>query len=207
MPAGMRREPPCAALLAILLTGLAVIPVSAQERSPTLTVTPLGGSAFFPSEIIGAFTLDPVDEPVTTSLENHFAPTVRTGVNLSNHVSAELGLLYAPTEVSFDPTVFAVEADLLILGAGGRYRFLPSATVSPFLAAGAGLKHLDVALFEAETDFMWNVGAGVLFDTGWVADVRVEVRDYMSEFRDRGAGESLLQHDVWAGLGLEFGIL
>lgn len=177
-----------------------------------LTVTPMAGNSYFLSNLIPTITLDSLQAAVSTGLENQFSPGLHVGLRLSDHISAEIGIQQAATELALDPDIGApigFDAALWTFGAGGRYRFLPSADVSPFLAVGAGGKTLDVDIIgpDGETDFMWNVGAGALFDTGWVADVRVEVRDYMSEFRDRGAGESLLQHDVWAGLGLEFGIL
>lgn len=202
------RVPPAfAGGLAVLLSLLvAVSPASAQEAS--FTVTPLGGSVFPASDLIAPITVDTlgVDRQVTLQLENQFAPGLRLGRTLSDHVSVEAGFHFASTEIGFDPTPLGFDADLLIAGGGGRYRFLPSATVSPFLGAGAGVKHLDLALFADETDLMWNVGGGALFETGWVADVRVEVRDYMSTFGDADDAESNLQHDLWAGVGLEFGV-
>lgn len=198
------------ALSAALLTVLSAAPASAQDYRPTLTVTPMAGNLFFTSDLIPSFTVDTLETAVSARLENQFSPGLRAGIRISDYLSAEAGVHFAATELALDPDVgppVGFNADLWMFGAGVRYRFRPRAAVSPFVAAGAGARHLDdVLTTDTETDFMWNVGAGALFDTGWVADVRVEVRDYMSDFRDEGAEESLLQHDLWAGVGLEFGV-
>lgn len=197
--------------LTVLLVLLVAPRAFGQERDHSLTVSPVAGNTLFLTDLIPAFTIDSLETAVSTGLENQFSPGLRAGVLLSDRLSVEAGFLYAATELALDPDIgppVGFDADLLVVGAGGRLLILPAADVSPFVAAGAGARHLDDALTtDAETDFMWNVGAGALFETGWVADLRVEVRDYMSEFRDDGAEEGRLQHDLWAGLGLEFGLL
>lgn len=200
-----------ARILVVSLVALAPVTSAAQEGQSTLTVTPMAGNTIFLTDLIPTFTIDSLETAVSTGLENQFSPGLRAGVRLSDHLSVEAGFLYAATELALDPEIgspVGFDADLFFVGAGGRYLILPAADVSPFVAAGAGARHLDDDLtIDTETDFTWNVGAGALFETGWVADVRVEVRDHMSEFRDDGAEEGRLQHDLWVGVGLEFGLL
>lgn len=206
---------------AVPLSLLAATAAPAQEapdtptpEASTLYVTPVAGNMFFVSDLVPTITVttESLETAVSTGLENQFSPGLRAGVRLSDHFDVEAVFHYAASELSLDPeigTPVGFDADVLFFGGGGRYRLLPSANVSPFLTAGAGGMWINVAILgpDGETDFMWNVGAGALFETGWIADVRFEVRDFMSEFRDEGQEEGKLQHDLWVGVGLEFGVL
>lgn len=196
--------------LASMLVFLSARPASAQTEEHTIAVTPTAGNVIFLSDLVPTITVDTLETSVAAGLENQFSSGVRIDVSLSDHLTAEAGFLFAATELALAPETggsLAFDTDFFVIGAGGRYRFQASATVSPFLGGGLGVRHLGIAsVIEDETDFMWNVGGGALFATGWVADVRVEVRDYMSEFGGEGGTEARLQHDLWAGVGLEFGV-
>jgi opacity protein-like surface antigen len=78
-----------------------------------------------------------------------------------------------------------------------------------FVGGGAGVKNYDwfSDSSKAETDFAWNVGGGLSIALSRRLGVRVEGRDYISNFGSRQAGvESATQHDIIVLAGVTFSV-
>lgn len=130
-----------------------------------------------------------------SSLENGTAYGVDVGIGLSERLGADVRLRYVPTDFSVhDGTQsFGFQNDLLIGGIGVSYLpDAPTESITPVLSVGGGFKRY--SFFESGgLDFMWNVGAALVFETPLLR-LRFDLMDFMSVFRSpRG---SKFQNDV-----------
>ena len=78
-----------------------------------------------------------------------------------------------------------------------------------FVGTGAGVKSYDWLSdsSKAETDFTWNVGGGLSIALLRRLALRVEARDYMSNFGSRQSGvDGAMQHDIIIGAGVTFSV-
>lgn len=206
-------------LVALLLaTACAAVQASAQESDRAfLTVTPLGANGFLLGDAFDPIPVDGGEEgEVAFSFEDGLGYGLSVAARVSDRLSLEVLGNRLRSSLSASAGSLRVGFDLAYYGlyGGGLYR-LRSATdaARPYLAAGVGARWYDFDAFDStERDLAWNVGGGLEVDTGWLADVRLDLRDYMSilsvEETELSSGEEVggdsVQHDVILNVGLAF---
>ncbi len=198
----MRLGRTLAALAAV--TALTAAPAAAQ----TLQILPKVG-AFSPLSDLGDFNNG------TQELKGSLAVGLAAEVKLGVLPRLRVGFDYASdTEVSAKngigdrgsagPTMLALAADIVLPASG--------APLSPYLLLGGGIKRYNFtrddfsdpsigSVFDAnQSDPTGHVGAGLTLGLG-AFGLNLEASDYISQF-DAPGGESKLQHDLFATLGL-----
>ncbi|HKJ93200.1 MAG TPA: hypothetical protein VJ957_08530 [Longimicrobiales bacterium] len=190
--------------------------VSAQVPGIGLDIVP---------KIGGEFPLS--DLPTTPSSID----VANIGSTLAWGVAAELGLPFLPfnlradvsgttsksispatgvTSNTVDQTMMAIFGDLV-------FRPLPKIILfKPYLMAGLGVKRYNYSLsdptsvfqqsFTNTNDLAYHLGLGLDIGLGPLSLV-AELNDYMNQYQYATGGSKKLQHDLFAMLGLRFGIL
>lgn len=178
---------------------LAGSPLAGQEPDQhLLEIVPVYANAFPVGELAagtsspdGAETRATLDAAAGFGLHLRFRVTDRLGVEVMG--------LHVPTEVSVPQASgdlaglsLATFVNLQLAAVGSSYRFgSERSRLRPFATAGAGVKGYGLA---SDADFTWFAGGGVTVETGWIADVRLAGRNYMSVFDNDAADK--LQNDL-----------
>jgi opacity protein-like surface antigen len=196
----------------VALLGIMLVAAPTQAQAPVeFEITPLVGGTFFPSDLPGSFQVDSeLGGTMTLSgveFDDALAVGARTGVRLADRFGLGVSLVYNPltyhtdTASDLDGALYAYGADFTYYATG------LSPKVTPFAGIGLGAKTYDFEGADPETDFMWNVGAGLDVAVRPNVAVRVEARDYMS-LLDPGVDgvDEEIQHDVMAAAGLNISV-
>jgi opacity protein-like surface antigen len=131
------------------------------------------------------------------------------GVRLRDRFGLETSFSYASTTVtSTNRPAFTID---LFVFTGNASLYLPvfGAGRELFVGAGVGAKLYDFLLdsSKAETDLAYNVGGGLNLAISDRLGVRLEARDYMSNFGSRLSGvSSVRQHDLLITAGLTLSV-
>lgn len=212
---GVRRVSGSVISLLLLMVSLPVLAQSSDRQ--ILTVTPLGANGF----LFGGFS-DPIPvgsdgEEVALSFDDGLGYGLSATARMSDRLSLEIlgNRLRSEVDLPLGSVVAGLRFAYYSLYAGGVYRLRDGAAdTRPYLAAGVGAKWYDFDSFEQESNLAWNVGVGLDVTTAWIADVRLDLRDYMSVFSagetELGEGDVIptetFQHDVILNVGLAFGL-
>lgn len=193
------------AAIMLLLAGATGVAAQGLE----VEVTPMVGGQLFIGDLPGTFTLDnEAGSPVTfdgAEIEDALAVGGRVGLRHGQRLGFGATVLYSPTTLT---EASGAETDLgvWVYGVDATY-FIPSPSpvAQPFVLAGIGGKTYDLEGLDAETDLMWNVGAGLDLQFHPRAALRLEARDYMSLFDpEAGTADEELQHDLGLTAGFRF---
>lgn len=206
-----QRRPKMRRILSACLVGLVSLfllgppaPADAQEDGGgegSLEVFLLYTNAFLNGDVN-----EPVEDTPPGSLDNAFGSGLGLGWRLGDRAVVEAVGIFVPTEISVTGERFSVafDIDLTVLGGGLRYKIGDvRKALQPYVAGGIGAKIYDESGLETESDFMWNFGGGLAIDTGWIVDVRVDLRDYMSVF-DAIRDSEKLQNDILLNVAASF---
>lgn len=206
------------ALIALLLA-LTFSAAGAAGQEPDrafLTVTPLGANGFLVGEAFDPIPVEGGEGEVAFSFEDGLGYGLSAAARVSDRLSLEVlgNRLRSSLDASTGSLRVGFELAYYGLYGGGLYRLRGATEAArPYLAAGVGAKWYDFDAFgSTERDLAWNVGGGLEVDTGWLADVRLDLRDYMSvlsvEETALASGEEVggdsFQHDVVLNVGLAF---
>lgn len=140
------------------------------------------------------------------------------GGNAALHLPGGLGLeiqgLFAPGTETESGDGSSADASYRVLTGGLTYRLAPPGidrVVDPFVGIGGGVRHFSLDEDETspgeerpeEDDFVATLQLGTYLTLGSLT-LRAEVRDYISSFGLEGTGDSILQNDLAALLGVAF---
>lgn len=182
-------------LAAALLPGS---PLAGQEPDRHfLEVVPVYANAFPIGDLAertspeGGESQGTLDAAAGFGLHLRFRVTERFGVEVVGlHVPTEISVPQASGDLA--GLNLATFVDLQLAAVGTTYRFgSDRSRLRPFATAGAGVKGYGLA---SDADPTWFAGGGVTVETGWIADVRLSGRNYMSVFDDAAADK--LQNDL-----------
>ncbi len=199
------------AAISIFAAAFALNAASASAQAPPVKfeIGARAGATIFASDLPDSFVLTDENGALLrldgAELDHTLALAANVGARFGERFGLGLSMLYSPLTYSTTATSDQ-EGDLFMYGADFSYHATTfSERVAPFLVVGAGAKTYSFEGADAETDFMWNVGAGVDVDLASNVGLRFEARDYMSMFDpDTNGLDSELQHDVAVSAGLRF---
>lgn len=194
-----------------LLFGLAA-PAGAQME---LAVSPIGGVYLPSADVLNRV---PTEGGQVVAFNISHDPHVLFGGRLSfrfSRLGVEAEAAYTPSDLDIIEDREVIDDASVFLGSVNLIFVLFEAPFSPFsvhATGGVGLVNHGGDLFEFfedTTDPAGSFGLGIRFGLGPLAQIRVDVRDYIYSFEpsirnvDADLG-SQLQNDVLATVGLEF---
>lgn len=198
--------------VALTLGFLALSVVSAQGQTIGLSV--FGGGYFPVGDVLEA---ELFQARLVTEVGHE--PSVSVGGRLSVRLSklgVEAEAVYAPSSVDLPQAVEAesnlADASVFLGSLNVTYDIFqaPFSPIAIYLSGGLGIVSRSgnfYDLFEDTTDPAGAVGLGLRFGLGPLAQLRIDLRDYISSFKPtRGdvERESKLQNDLIGTVGLEF---
>jgi hypothetical protein len=193
---------------AAALLGLAA-PVAAQEMS--FGISPFGAVAIHNAKLPSSFLI--LGRAADREVQNG---EWETGTGLGSAIgfwvkdryAVEVAVTYTSNTIT-STNQPDIEADLFTFAGNVAY-YIPifGQGREIFVGAGAGVKNYDWLSdsSKAETDFAWN-GCGINIALLRKLSLRVEARDYMSNFGSRQSDvASVLQHDIIVLAGVTFSV-
>jgi hypothetical protein len=204
-----------ARLVPALAGVLAAAPLAAQAPRPSVStkpsiadVTPYAGVVMFGNYL---------DGPLGTSVRSRPAPIggaqVSLGISPNLSLTGNVGYTSGDLEVGL-PILGGVDvgsASSWVYDAGLEYRLPASATLTPFVQAGAGAITTRLSggpITTTSTNLAGNLGAGVDLSFGRSTALRLQVRDYVAKYRSeevlgvRASGD--VSHNFALSAGLRF---
>lgn len=129
----------------------------AENREGAFNLSPFVGGYFFEGD---------------QNLDDGLAVGLGLGYNLTERISAELGLNY----ISSETEALDIDVDGYLYRLEGLYHFMPDSKLVPFVAAGLGGITLDSDRSSSDSDFLADYGLGLKYflnnDLALRADVR-----------------------------------
>jgi hypothetical protein len=192
-----------------LLLALSLLPIGALGQQNDLSLT-FGGAFTVSPKGIATCEAILVCPPSPTNLD--ISPAFAVGASFSHRFvdlkAASLGLElpFMAVPVRTGPGLFGSDFSTIYFTPSLQAKFAPSAAVSPFVSAGAGLAHFSGR--GSDTSWAFQFGGGLDFKTRLPhLGFRIEARDFVNGRPNIGALSSVTaghMQQVFAGGGIVF---